>query len=138
MNHKRDDSLGLVSLPEGESLCVGLSDPHGLTEGFDDMEFVSVWSWDRSHPSTVSTFLYFIEATDQDRIKIGISKNPYKRVEQLQTGSPHRLFLLGVCKGNYQDEAVLHRMYKHLRVSGEWFEATLELRGGIEKILHRD
>lgn len=41
------------------------------------------------------SFLYFIEAVNSGFIKIGRSVNPERRLEQLSTGSPEQLVILG-------------------------------------------
>lgn len=66
--------------------------------------------------------IYLIRAYD-GKYKIGITKNIYKRVQQLQTGNPEILTI----QSQYQSEmaskieSVLHRMYRHKKIKGEWF-----------------
>ena len=67
--------------------------------------------------------IYLIQNVTTDDIKIGISKNPLKRLSQLQTGNGDKLILLGVYEvGN--DRAIekrLHKMFWQSRQKGEWF-----------------
>lgn len=76
-------------------------------------------------------YMYII-ADQNNHIKVGISKNPDKRIKQLQTGHPTKLQLIYVeefeCSRNHllKIEELVHRKisekYKH--ASGEWFEAS--------------
>jgi hypothetical protein len=78
--------------------------------------------------------IYFIEAKEFNRIKIGYSSRVSNRVEALQKQSPTELVQLLVIPGNNQEEAQLHRIFKPARTYGEWFDATAELRAYIEKL----
>lgn len=73
--------------------------------------------------------VYFI--TDCKNIKIGYTKqkNVYKRLKQIQTGSPDRLYLLGYFFGTMSDEKYLHKLFakERIRDNGEWFRASNEL-----------
>jgi hypothetical protein len=59
--------------------------------------------------------------------KVGLSKNPASRLDQLQTGSPFRLSLYmgdlaAGCEGREREfEKQIHRRLSHLAVGGEWF-----------------
>lgn len=62
---------------------------------------------------------------DQDKkYKIGYTKRPViQRIKQLKTGNSEELNLISEYKSKWgtKIEAVLHRNYKHLKISGEWF-----------------
>ena len=83
----------------------------------------------------------YIIADQNNYIKVGISKNPDRRLKQLQTGHPTKLRLISAelfeCSRNHllKIEALIHtkisQKYKHAH--GEWFEATPEQ---IEDIKH--
>ena len=62
------------------------------------------------------------------RYKIGVSKDPTKRIEQLQTGSDGDLVLLNSFKSKYPTkvETALQNGYSHTRKRGEWFDLYLE------------
>ena len=72
-------------------------------------------------------------------VKVGVSRNPEKRVKQLQTGNSDSLFLLFTeefeCsrKDLLQIESKLHRGLSHIcsKKTGEWFEVDTT---NIEKI----
>jgi hypothetical protein len=75
--------------------------------------------------------VYFIEDS-LDRIKIGFSTNPQKRLGELQTGSSSRLRLIGSIPGGKHLESKLHSDFAHLRLKDEWFHATQGLRDFID------
>lgn len=70
--------------------------------------------------------LYVIRAEESQRVKIGVSKDPAKRLKQLQTGSEQKLILeYTECRADaHKIEKWLHSHFtnfdkKHYR--GEWF-----------------
>jgi hypothetical protein len=71
--------------------------------------------------------IYFIQAGNNGPIKIGIAKNPSKRLSQLQVGATEELRLLGVMNGTEQHENDIHHQFAVHRVRGEWFSPTPEL-----------
>ena len=82
--------------------------------------------------------LYFIvenEDLTKQRIKIGISKDPVKRLRELQTGNSRKLALMGwINSGHDRDlEKKFHEKYKIDRVHGEWFEINHEIVLGLLK-----
>lgn len=74
-------------------------------------------------------FLYVI-GTEGRKQKIGFSKNVEKRLTELQTGNPEKLYI------HYTEtvpkdqvrllERKLHRDLNYRRLSGEWFDLTAE------------
>ena len=54
-------------------------------------------------------------------IKIGRSKDPQKRLKQLQTGNPNRLKLIASFDGLGWQEKLIHERLKSYRLKGEWF-----------------
>lgn len=73
-------------------------------------------------------YVYLIKSEDSSRYKIGISKNPQKRVKQLQTGNSEKLCLVNTYLSEYYDkiERTLHNRFSYLKKEGEWFEFSLE------------
>src|SRR5262245_4249723 len=71
--------------------------------------------------------LYFVLNHRSKAVKIGHSDDPAGRLDTLQTASPDRLKLLGVCPGSKLEEAQLHARFAHLHIRGEWFRAAAEL-----------
>ena len=67
-------------------------------------------------------FLYFIQSSNKGEIKIGRSKNPEKRLRNLQTGNPNKLRIVASLEGLGWREKDLHDQLKKWRGSGEWFD----------------
>jgi hypothetical protein len=74
-----------------------------------------------------SSHLYFIREVGTSYVKIGISSDPDGRLGDLQTGTPHDLFLeysIGPFRppsaaGKWEEK--LHRHLKSRHVRGEWY-----------------
>lgn len=71
--------------------------------------------------------VYFICCQSPDKqIKIGVSRNPLARLENLSTANPYQLTLLYEarfkCEADaYKAEEMLHNKFKANNVKGEWF-----------------
>jgi len=76
-------------------------------------------------------FVYFLQC--DDRIKIGIARNPPRRLRKLQTGNAGELKLLAVIAGDADLERAIHEKFESARVFGEWFVMCPEL----EEFIHR-
>lgn len=95
-------------------------------------------------------YVYFIEAFGQHdlkRIKIGRSRRPRARLEELQTGSPVKLKLLGTvrCKSDGHAKSVeryAHNIFHKQRRRGEWFHLSkkhlAQIKRLIEKVAERE
>ncbi len=73
-------------------------------------------------------FVYLI-SNNLNQYKIGISKNPKRRIKELQTGNDNNLMLINQYKSEKyykQIETALHNTYKYCNVLNEWFELTNE------------
>lgn len=64
--------------------------------------------------------IYFIQCGENGPIKIGMSDDPYKRLEQLQTAHHEKLTLLWTTI-NYSEQE-LHDVFNADRIRGEWFK----------------
>lgn len=71
--------------------------------------------------------VYLITCRETQTCKIGYSKDPYKRVLQLQTSNPFRLELESVLEGDLEYESFIHRYFKKYRLQGEWFKLNDEI-----------
>lgn len=65
--------------------------------------------------------VYCIVNADRSAVKIGTTKNVRKRLQQLQTASPDRLYLHEHIRGDKIKERELHERYAKFRRVGEWF-----------------
>lgn len=71
--------------------------------------------------------IYLIQSLENGYYKIGISNNPNKRVEQLQTGNSSPLKLIETYQSEFahQIEKTFHRRYSHMNKNGEWFDLSI-------------
>jgi len=81
-----------------------------------------------------SGYIYLL-MTSQGDVKIGCTKKPESRHSSLKTANPYiendYLLLKEFC--HYTDiEKHLHRKFENLRVNGEWFRYTSEIKEYIE------
>lgn len=78
--------------------------------------------------NSMKKFIYLIQSLESSKYKIGISKNPQKRLIQIQTGNGEELKIVAQYETeNYSlIEGFLHRKYMHLKTKGEWFYLGLE------------
>jgi len=69
--------------------------------------------------------IYLIKSNN--KLKIGYSKNPWKRYKQLCTGSADNLALVMTfyCKNTRDLEKYLHKRFDKYRVNGEWFSVSV-------------
>lgn len=69
-------------------------------------------------------FVYLIQNLETSKYKIGVSKNPQKRIKQLQTGSGEELKLISVyeTENARKIESALHNKFLMYKTNGEWFE----------------
>ena len=68
-------------------------------------------------------FIYAMMEEDTGKIKIGISKDPERRLKQLQTGNSSRIVLIATHKAEngFSDERTLHQKNEAYKIHGEWF-----------------
>jgi predicted GIY-YIG superfamily endonuclease len=74
------------------------------------------------------TSVYIIASGDH--LKIGVARDPAKRMKTLKTGMPHGASLVASrefrsAKSAYNVESRLHRYFHRYRANGEWFAAPL-------------
>lgn len=83
-------------------------------------------------------FVYIIRASGTNRIKIGHSKDPEKRLASLT--SPQMPFDLELVYKRwfidaYALEQHIHKIFRRYRVKGEWFEIPIQLQQAVVVIL---
>lgn len=71
-------------------------------------------------------FVYFIACGD--RVKIGYSADPARRLVKINSDAPWPCELLGFVLATEFPEAELHARFAHLRLHGEWFALSPEVR----------
>lgn len=92
--------------------------------------------------------VYFITERHEDKskkshVKVGYSKDPVKRLKQLQTGHPTKLGLDGWVTVESEEEArtmehQIHKFFVHLQKSGEWFEYAGSMSAYVDLLRHED
>lgn len=97
----------------------------------------------KSKKASTTQFVYFIRC--EGFVKIGISSNPEKRLQDLQrsgngTLAPPRIDLttaeiVTTEAGGRAKESQLHNMFAYLRIVGEWFVEEPEITEYIENLL---
>jgi hypothetical protein len=86
------------------------------------------------------SYIYFIGEQDDGPVKIGLAKDPVKRVRQMQTGNPRRLKVEAVLVGDRATERLFHDLWAEYAVHAphsdgkpesapqtEWFSAEIRV-----------
>ena len=79
--------------------------------------------------------IYFL--CSDNKIKIGYTKGSLdKRIQQLNTGSPNKIYKLGWIEGNKEKEKELHIKFSMYRIrnNGEWFNGAQEIIDYINSV----
>lgn len=71
--------------------------------------------------------VYFVQAGDGGRIKIGLASSPKHRIDFLRRFSGPDLLELAVIEGSGALEHALHALLAEHHAHGEWFEPTPEV-----------
>lgn len=104
----------------------------GRSRGIDRRVLLARALGYRRLPDTVE-YLSIIKMNDCARLKIGVARNPYDRLRDLQTGNPELLHLLRTVPfpNAYGMERRLHTRYAMYKQAGEWFELPPEMLGQL-------
>jgi hypothetical protein len=78
--------------------------------------------------------IYFIRAEGLDRIKIGWSIDPERRLATLQDLIPFKLVVAASAAGSAAQENYLHALFGAQRVAGEWFVSSARLESLIAEV----
>jgi hypothetical protein len=97
-----------------------VNESHSL-QGFEKKSVIEVEKYSLTTPIPGTKNTYLIKNTVSKTIKIGNSKNPFKRLATLQTGNEAMLSLIACCIGGEEYERELHKRYTKNRGLGEWF-----------------
>ena len=90
---------------------------------------------EKSCTSQKADYVYFI-GNGLNKVKIGWSKFPENRMEELQTGSSEKLIMLGYISGTQRDERRLHKLFKKDHYRGEWFYLSANIQKYIKEVLN--
>lgn len=80
-----------------------------------------------------TSVVYFYADIKKKAVKIGTSVQLEQRLNTLQNSNPNKLTLLNVIPGDCKIESEWHKHFQQLRLHGEWFTLTDDLRKAIEK-----
>lgn len=78
-----------------------------------------------------ANYVYVIGTTLACAVKIGISKNPWARIEDFQTGSPEKLSVLATFRADTYSEVEIHDILSEFRQHREWFALPEEIQNVI-------
>ena len=79
-------------------------------------------------------YLYLIQNPITNDLKIGISNEPQRRIEELQNTNGRQLNLLYTIPGKSNLEKTLHDKFSHLRLKGEWFKYDQSIIQEFERL----
>lgn len=82
--------------------------------------------------NTTQGFVYFL--TDGEAIKIGFAKNPAKRLADLQIAQSFELVMIATFSAPKYQERIVHNMFKHLHIRGEWFRIDSAITDYIDDL----
>ncbi|WLA80334.1 GIY-YIG nuclease family protein [Bradyrhizobium elkanii] len=91
-----------------------------VPHNWDGRQYKSPKSDDGADPK--GKYVYFVTAGSVGSVKIGVSKNPWARVAELQTGYPDKLSIAATFKTRATSEVDLHDLLADFRRQGEWFD----------------
>jgi hypothetical protein len=83
---------------------------------------------------TQERFVYFIQNESNQEIKIGVTSNIEKRMNDISRVIKAPVKLLKLIKGNEVTEKELHNKFSQYRIHGEWFAPSKELIKYIDQI----
>lgn len=72
--------------------------------------------------------VYLLKSDYTGFYKIGVSKNPAKRVKQLETGSSDNIAIIHVFTTEipHKVETALHNFYALYKINREWYDLPIE------------
>lgn len=91
----------------------------------------------RKRTALLRQYVYFIEAGKDGPIKIGVTADPLARLNDLQTGNPFKLKVIGAVSAGVEREAALHKELAAWRMEREWFQRSEEVLAAMERELGR-
>ena len=80
--------------------------------------------------------VYLIKRVDENKYKVGVTKNTKQRIQTLQTANAEKLELIITYPSSmwaYRIETAFKKQYKPQQMNGEWFELNENDINGFEK-----
>lgn len=90
-------------------------------------------AWIEIAKAVRSDVVYFARAGHGGPVKIGTTSKLCSRLEQIQTGCPFEIDLIGIRPGGRDLEFSYHRRFALHRLAGEWFSPAEEICGIMEQ-----
>lgn len=84
--------------------------------------------------------VYLIKDEVAGLYKIGVAKNPVRRLQKLQTGNPHKLSIVYTYEATYpfRLESMLHNKYRQYKVLNEWYELPEDIVNNFNEICYKE
>jgi hypothetical protein len=80
------------------------------------------------------TLVYFAQGEGIERVKIGATRDPKRRLRELQAYSPVPLQMIVTFYGGTYSESLLHQAFSEYRLWGEWFEFASEMKDFLDQM----
>lgn len=77
-------------------------------------------------------YVYIVGSKQSTLVKIGFSRNPWARINELQTGSTEHLEILATFRSKSTSEVDLHLLLAAFQYRGEWFDLPASIRDVID------
>lgn len=80
-----------------------------------------------TNPQDKINYVYLIQSLENGYYKVGVSKHPQRRIEQLQTGNSSKLKLVEIYQSEVANkiEKILQNRLLPFRKVGEWFDMPM-------------
>lgn len=75
------------------------------------------------------SYIYVMRESESGRYKVGISKDPERRLKQLNTGNPEKLSIVYcyLAINGFKDESKAHSILSKYSIKNEWFDGDADL-----------
>lgn len=88
--------------------------------------------------SIAQSYVYFFHDPIRNIIKIGKSVDIAHRIQAVARQNNSELNFEGYILGSYREEKQLHKKFNHLRLQGEWFSYSYEIKEYISQHASKD
>jgi len=75
--------------------------------------------------------VYMIRCGFFGPVKIGTANDPVRRAMELQVGQWQPLSIIRLLKGDAAEERMLHSLFRHEHIRGEWFRYSLRMKRDV-------